>query len=177
MTDAGRAHELIDFNSLYQRYAADVRRFVLFMSGNRSAADDITSETFIRLWNARSRVDFRTVKAYLFAIARNLYLQQRRYSSRQQELDDRAPGDQPDPEKQTQVRSELEAVMSALQELPEVDRAAVLMRAEDDLSYEEIAAALGITPGAARVKVHRARLLLAKRTGVRVPTGTKGYSS
>jgi RNA polymerase sigma-70 factor (ECF subfamily) len=44
-----------------------------------------------------------------------------------------------------------------LQQLSEVDRAVLLMRAEDDMSYEEIAAAVGISAGAAKVKIHRAR--------------------
>jgi RNA polymerase sigma-70 factor (ECF subfamily) len=50
-----------------------------------------------------------------------------------------------------------------LQKLPEPDRAALLMRAEDQMSYEEIAAAIGVSSGAARVKVHRARRHLAER--------------
>jgi RNA polymerase sigma-70 factor (ECF subfamily) len=45
--------------------------------------------------------------------------------------------------------------------LPEIDRAALLMRANDGLAYEEIARALGISLAAAKVKVHRARLRLA----------------
>jgi RNA polymerase sigma-70 factor (ECF subfamily) len=53
-------------------------------------------------------------------------------------------------------------VLVALQTLPEIDRAAVLLRAEEGMSYEEVAAALGISPVAARVKVHRARLKLAE---------------
>ena len=48
-----------------------------------------------------------------------------------------------------------------MQALPEIDRAVLLMRAHDDLSYEEIAAALGISVTAAKVKVHRARARLA----------------
>ena len=58
-------------------------------------------------------------------------------------------------------------MLAALQTLPEIDRAAVLLRAEEGMSYDEVAAALGISPVAARVKVHRARLKLAEalRTG------------
>jgi len=53
-------------------------------------------------------------------------------------------------------------VIADLQTLPEPDRAALLMRAEEQMPYEEIAAALGITAGSAKVKVHRARLRLAE---------------
>ncbi len=53
-------------------------------------------------------------------------------------------------------------MLTALQALPEIDRAAVLMRADDEMAYEEIARALGISVSAAKVKVHRARLTLAE---------------
>jgi len=59
-------------------------------------------------------------------------------------------------------QSELRVVLAALNRLPEVDRAAVLMRADQGLSYEEIAVVLGVTVTAAKVKVHRARLKLAE---------------
>jgi RNA polymerase sigma-70 factor, ECF subfamily len=159
-----------DFSGLYKAHARDVHRFVLFLSGDPGLADDIVSETFIRLWNARKRVDLTTVRAYLFAIARNLFLQQRR-RTRHGELDDRMADPQPGPDRRAQARSELADVMAALQELPEIDRAAVLMRADDAMSYEEIGTALGISPVAARVKVHRARMKLARARLAGGPTG------
>jgi RNA polymerase sigma-70 factor (ECF subfamily) len=146
---------------LYQSHAGDVRRFALFLSGDPALADDITSETFVRLWHARERLDLATVKAYLLTIARNLFLDHRRRASKLGVLGehvDRRPG----PEEQAGARAELRSVLSALQALPDVDRAAVLLRAGEELSYGEIAAMLGISPGAARVKVHRARLKLAE---------------
>ncbi|MGH9730620.1 MAG: RNA polymerase sigma factor, partial [Candidatus Acidiferrales bacterium] len=51
-------------------------------------------------------------------------------------------------------------VLAALQELPEVDRTILLMRALDEMPYEEIAETLGIPVVTAKVKVHRARLKL-----------------
>jgi RNA polymerase sigma-70 factor (ECF subfamily) len=153
---------VLDFEGLYRTYSRDVHRFALFLSGDHAAADDIVSETFIRLWSARARVDLATVKAYLFAIARNLFLQRLRHERRNTVLDDRVVDVQPGPEEQVSARRELQSVLDALQTLPEVDRSAVLMRAEDNLSYEEIAAALGISISAAKVKVHRARLKLAE---------------
>ncbi len=154
---------MIDFLSLYKAHARHVHRFALFLSGDPSLADDIVSETFIRLWHARERVDLPSVRGYLFAIARNLFLDERRRARRVTALDERAADDRPGPEQRADSRGELEAVMAALQALPEIDRAAVLLRAEEGLSYEEIAATLGISAVAARVKVHRARLMLAEK--------------
>ena len=163
---------VIDFESLYRTHARDVHRFVLFLSGKPDLADDIVSETFIRLWNARSRVDLSTVRGYLFAIARNLYLQQLRHDGRRADLPEHVVDREPGPEAQAGSRDELRAVLAALQQLPEVDRAALLMRADDDLSYQEIAAALSISAVSARVKVHRARLTLAQLVPTAAPART-----
>ena len=73
------------------------------------------------------------------------------------EIRDTAPG----PEASATARLEMNRLIVALQQLPEVDRAVLIMRGEDGLSYEQIAAAVGISPGAARVKAHRARARLA----------------
>jgi RNA polymerase sigma-70 factor (ECF subfamily) len=159
--------DVIDFSELYRRYAGDVRRFILFLSGDPALADDILSETFIRLWHARNRVDLTTVKGFLLAIARNLFLADRRRARKMTTIDERTQDTGPDPERRAHAHLELTAVLAALQTLPEVERAAVLLRAEEGMSYDEVAAALGISPVAARVKVHRARLKLveAMRTG------------
>ena len=158
---------MVDFSELYRAHAGDVHRFALFLSGDPVLADDIVSETFIRLWHARRRVDLTTVKGYLLAIARNLFLAERRRVRRMTTLDDQAQDAGPGPERSTHSQIELQAVLAALQTLPEIDRSAVLLRAEERMSYEEVAATLGISAGAARVKVHRARLKLAEalRTG------------
>lgn len=162
------------FSELYQAHAGDVRRFALFLSGDPALADDITSETFVRLWHARQRLDLATVKAYVLTIARNLFLEHHRRASRLGVLGEHVD-QRPDPEEQAGARAELRAVLSALQTLPDADRAAVLLRADEQLSYEEIAAMLGISPGAARVKVHRARLKLAEArlAGGRVRKGER----
>jgi DNA-directed RNA polymerase specialized sigma24 family protein len=52
---------VIDLSELYGTHAADVHRFVSFLSGDRAMADDILSETFIRLRHARDRVDLTSV--------------------------------------------------------------------------------------------------------------------
>jgi RNA polymerase sigma-70 factor (ECF subfamily) len=158
-----------DFEALYERHAADVFRFALYLCGDRAQAEDITSETFVRAWTVRDGLRAPTVKAYLFTIARNLYRLDRRRSWRRSELSEGVPDDGPGPHAAAAGRAELEAVMEALQSLPEVDRAALLMRAQDEMPYEEIAATLGLSLAAARVKVHRARMRLAALCGRKEP--------
>lgn len=156
------AAPLVDFAGLYRVHAQDVRRFALYLSGDAGLADDLVSEAFVRVWTARERVDLTTVRGYLFAIVRNLFLQELRQTRRRAPLDERTADDRPGPEEHARGQDDLRVVLAALAKLPEIDRAAVLMRANEGLSYEEIAAALGISAAAAKVKVHRARLKLAE---------------
>jgi RNA polymerase sigma factor (sigma-70 family) len=70
------------------------------------------------------------------------------------------PDPQASPYVQVEQKAELHAVLAGLQKLPEIDRAALLMRAFDEMPYEEIVQALGISLSAVKVKIHRARLAL-----------------
>ena len=150
----------MDFESLYRKYAPAVRRFSLFLCGNSALADDITSDTFVRVWLTHGQIRELTVQSYLFAIARNVYRDWQRRGWRSTELDARLIHEGPDVQKHLEDKEKLASVLAGLQELPEIDRAALLMRSLDGMPYEEIAAALCVTETTARVKVHRARARL-----------------
>ena len=151
-----------DFDSLYKKYAADVFRFALYLSGNRADAEDIASETFVRVWASQERFEVETVKGYLFTIARNLFLQGIRHLSRQSPLLDNTPDPFPGADQHLEKKTEFAAVLAAMQGLPSVDRAALIMRTLDELPYREIARVLDISETSAKVKVHRARAFLMK---------------
>ena len=57
---------MLDFQDLYESYASEVYRFALWLAGDSSEAEDITSETFIRAWVRNSTIRTVTLKAYLF---------------------------------------------------------------------------------------------------------------
>jgi len=156
---------MTEFEALYERYARDIYRFALYLCGERATAEDITSETFVRAWNASGEIRAATAKAYLFAIARNCYLEGLRragpHAGRHAELDENLPDPGARPDAAAAGRSELSRVMAALRELPEVDRTVLLLRAQEEWSYEEIAQAMGLTLASVKVKIHRARLRLA----------------
>jgi RNA polymerase sigma-70 factor (ECF subfamily) len=158
----GNGAPRVDFGALYLSHAGDLRRFALYLSGDAAAADDLVSEAFARAWTVRERVEMPTVRGYLFAIVRNLFLKQLRHRRREVSLDERMADAGPSPDERLGDRRDLHAVLAALARLSEIDRAAVLMRADEGVSYEEIATALGISVAAAKVRVYRARLRLAE---------------
>ncbi|MBN1302049.1 MAG: sigma-70 family RNA polymerase sigma factor [Melioribacteraceae bacterium] len=152
---------MTDFHELYTKYAGDIYRFALFLSGNSVDAEDITAETFVRAITGKSPLVSATVKGYLLTIAKNLFLESVRRRKKLSELTPAIPCSGPDPEDSVSLKNELENLQEFLQTFSEVDRAALLFRA-DGLSYNEIAGALNISLASAKVKVHRMRLKLAE---------------
>jgi RNA polymerase sigma-70 factor (ECF subfamily) len=156
---------MLNFQDLYESYATDVYRFAFWLAGESSEAEDITSETFIRAWARNSTIRTETLKAYLFTIARNVFLERQRKRKRQVVLEDIHPDPTPGPDQLLESYLELLSVQSVLQTLPEIDRAAFILRVQHELPYAEIARVLRLSLSAAKVKVHRVRKkLLATRT-------------
>ena len=147
------------FRELYDRYAARIYGFQLRRCGNEAAAYDLTAETFAQAWLARIR--FRdeaggSAGPWLFAIARHVLLASVRRGALERRACERL-GLLEDLDRPATQPSEawLDGLDEALASLPEAQREAVVLRVVDDLNYAEIGAVQSISPGAARVRVHR----------------------
>lgn len=151
---------MLTFEELYIAYSPDVYRFASWLSGNANDAEDITAETFTRAWMNFDIIRTETLKAYLFTIARNIYLESLRKRRDHVPINDSHPDSHPALEKVLETQSELDQIRTALLILPEVDRSAFVMRVQYDLAYAEIARVLQVSEGAVKVKVHRVRKLL-----------------
>ena len=148
---------MLSFQGLYESYAPEVYRFAFWLAGNSPEAEDITSETFVRAWVNRSTIQTETLKAYLFTIARNLFLEQQRKSKRRVALEDVHPDPTPGPDVVVESQLELDRVQRVLRKCPECDRTAFILRVQHELPYAEIARVLGLSLSSAKVKVHRVR--------------------
>ena len=152
----------MDFSEIYERYVGDVHRFTLYLSGNHALAEDLTSETFVHALCGRSELRMGTVKAYLFAIARNLYrdfLARQRHTVANGELPERVDP-VPRPDQRAEDRETVSNTLRALQKLPELQREALVLAVDQELSYEQIAVILDCSVAAVKVRIHRARLML-----------------
>jgi RNA polymerase sigma-70 factor (ECF subfamily) len=148
---------MLRFEELYVAYSPDVYRFANWLSGNSKDAEDITSETFVRAWVNFNTIRTETLKAYLFTIARNIYLESLRKNREHVELDETHTDPRPRFEKMLEQQSELDQVRNILLTLPEIDRSAFVMRVQYDLPYAEIGRVLQLSENAVKVKVHRVR--------------------
>jgi RNA polymerase sigma-70 factor (ECF subfamily) len=153
----------MDFSELYRRYAPDVYRFALYLTGQSGEAEDITAETFARVWTSPEPLRTATVKAYLFTIARHLYRHGRRIHSRHVALDEQLVDPLIEPTRWGGAhQQQFQSMLAGLQQLPELSRAELLMYAVDGMPYEQIAQVLKLSLPAVKVRIHRARLALAQ---------------
>jgi RNA polymerase sigma-70 factor, ECF subfamily len=145
------------FEELYRCYAGDVFRFALHLSGDWGLAQDLTSETFVRAWTSSRPLQIATAKAFLFCIARNLFLDSLRRRRPDAELPLHFPAQVAASYEQ---REELAQTLEDLKKLAEGDRSALLMAVFEEMGHDDVAAALGISVGAVKSRIFRARLRL-----------------
>ena len=133
-------------------------------------ADDVTQEAFTKAYLALRGTDKEIqLRPWLYRIVRNTALTNIRDEPKPGlELDEaRAAG--MSPEELAEQREEVERLMAGLRELPEPQRAAIVMRELEGLSHEQIAASLGLSGGAVRQSIYRARRALRDAAGMLVP--------
>ncbi len=153
------------FDELFKRYAARLFNFLLRASGDRAMAEDLFQATFLRLHQARKRYVAGTFKAFLFTIAANLLRDERsraehrrRVPMEDEEIEtvaDIRPLDN-DPASLIEARQTTTMLEGAIEQLPHGLREVLLLSRYQGLGNREIAAALGISEGAVKVRLLRA---------------------
>jgi RNA polymerase sigma factor (sigma-70 family) len=156
------------FEEIVRRYGAGLRRYAAGIVGGR--AEDVTQDAFSKALLALRRGDKEIeLRPWLFRIVRNTALNDLRDSPPSpRELAETIAGDG-SPAEQLERREELVELIQRLQALPEAQRAAIVMRELEGLGHEEIAAALGLSGGAARQAIYRARRTLRDGFGLLLP--------
>lgn len=148
---------------LFDRHKTGLLGFLYRMVGDRSLAEDLVGETFLRLYGARRRYRPGSgFTSWLYAIARNLAVAELRRREVRARLRFRLR-QEPEPSRETWEagRDALrERVQAALLKLPEDQRAAVVLKEYQGLGYREIASVLGCSEEAARARAYRARAAL-----------------
>jgi RNA polymerase sigma-70 factor (ECF subfamily) len=144
---------------LVRRHAGPLGRFLYSSGALTSDVDDLVQETFFRAFRAvdgwRGDASFRS---WLFTIGGNLLRDEFRKAKGRTmlSLEDRDVPDRADPEADLAAAEAEERIRQELARLPRLQREVFLRRVQEGTGYEEIAAVLGTTPGAARVHYHHA---------------------
>lgn len=172
-----RRHDLEAFDELVRLYERRIFNFALRLSGNHHDAEDITVETFIRVFNAIA--NFRgdaTFSTWLFRIAHNVFLDMRKkerahpHTSLQDvlELDESEVTRQvedpaPLPERMAEDAELSQILRRAIDELPDYQKTMVLLYHTQNKSYEEIAEIMHLPIGTVKSRLNRARIALKSK--------------
>ena len=173
------------WEDIVREHGDRVYRLAYRLAGNAHDAEDITQETFIRVFRSLDTFQPGSFEGWLHRITTNVFLDlvRRRQRIRMEALPeetDRIAGREPSPEQafhDAHLDPDLQAALDDL--LPEF-RAAVVLCDVEGLTYEEIGATLGVKLGTVRSRIHRGRLALRagleRRRALRGETiGTTGH--
>jgi RNA polymerase sigma-70 factor (family 1) len=146
------------FKSLFETYFEDVRRYVLYRSGNDEVATDIAQETFMRIWEKQMTPDPKQVKGLLFKIAGDLFVSQyRKEKVAFNFFNTFQPSNKSlTPEDEINFRELQNAYDAALKSMPEKQRTVFLMNRIDELKYKEIAEQLDLSIKAVEKRMSQA---------------------
>ncbi len=168
------------FLAAYDLYSDQIFRFIFFKIGNREEAQDLTSATFLKCWGyvqegkLRSSDDYKSLRSFLYKIARNLtidyYRQSKPYSSLEEA--EETVLDFSSVASDTDRALELEFITSKLKELKSEYRNILVLKYINELTIKEIADILDKTRGNVRVTLYRALEALKNLTNDHDREGT-----
>lgn len=174
------------FTELVEKYKQPVMNLAYRTLRDMTEAEDLAQNVFVQVYKSASR--YRSTakfSTWLFTIARNLCLNEIRRRSRHpadsldaphpeqedqplQQYEDKKAASPPDTLLQRELTQQID---EALADLPENQRSAILLCRQEDLSYEDIAEALGCSVSATKSLIHRGRETLKERLKAYLRTG------
>jgi RNA polymerase sigma-70 factor (ECF subfamily) len=178
--------DLAAFETIVEKYKQPIINLMYRMLHDLDEAEDLAQNVFVRVFQAADRYEISAkFSTWLFTIARHSCLNEIRRRSRHpsESMDATMPEDDEQPVRQfvdpraasppdTFLSRELEdKIQEALDQLPEKQRLAVLLCRQDELSYEEIAEALGTSVSATKSLIHRGRETIKQRLKPYLRTG------
>ncbi|MCP9206220.1 RNA polymerase sigma factor SigE [Streptomyces cucumeris] len=163
------------WEEIVSTHSARVYRLAYRLTGNQHDAEDLTQEVFVRVFRSLSTYTPGTFEGWLHRITTNLFLdmvrrrQRIRFDALGEDAAERLPSREPSPQQHFNDTHFDADVQQALDTLAPEFRAAVVLCDIEGLSYEEIAATLGVKLGTVRSRIHRGRSHLRKALRHRAP--------
>ncbi len=161
------------FGALYDRHFQQIYRFVYSRMREQTAAEDVTSEVFMKALKAIPRYQDtgRPFAAWLYQIAVNAIADRYRMQRPSQPLEDFHDLSVGGPalEDLAAHRDEVRRIWSLVETLPHQQRTALVLKFQEDMKIEDIAVAMGKTPGAVKLLIHRGVSRLRDEAGMLRP--------
>ncbi len=140
-----------------------LRAFSMSLCGKADRADDLVQETLIKAWSSQSSFEAGTnMRAWLFTILRNQYYSELRKRRREVEDADGSLTDSLAVRPEQPGHMDMQNFLSALQQLPDDQREALVLVGASGFAYEEAADIIGVAVGTVKSRVSRARARLTE---------------
>ncbi|MBL8747872.1 MAG: RNA polymerase sigma factor [Planctomycetes bacterium] len=168
------------FGSFVARHRIGLHRYARMLSRNDTDAEDVLQDTFLQAWRGAHAATVRSVRPWLFTIARHALQRQRlrrvdtpTEAESLESLGAAAGFADADatPERFAMALEERSLLRAALAALDDADREVIVLRELEQLSGDETAAVLGVSLEAMKSRLHRARLRLVAEVRRRLPDG------
>ena len=179
------ASEEDEFAVIFHEFYPSLCRFIACLLGGHGAsaiAQDIAQESFLQLYRTGlSSLPAGEARFWLYRVSRNFALNELNKRNTRHRLIGRVVdifrAHVPTPEEEFELAERKDLVVDMLRTLPEQQRAALLLREQEEMSYKEIAAVLNVSESKVKVDVFRARTLLRERWGKRQNALARSSSS
>lgn len=151
------------FTDLFEAYQLPLYCYLLQMSRNKQVAEELLQETFYRAMISLEVKNMAQAKAWLFKVARNLFIDWTRKSKSEQRLVERIQLERTDndsignPEEQLENRTKQEHIEEVLSRLPERMRTILYLREIQEFTYKEVVTAMNLSESQVKTTLFRAR--------------------
>lgn len=151
------------YYTVYQDIAPKLHSLMYYRTGVTATAADLVQESFLRLWENCAKVLPEKAAAWLFRVAENIFLKQKKREKVVQKYEWRQAGPEPtyaSPQEELEAKEFQQQLEDALAALPDGAREVFLLNRMDGLKYREIAELIGISQKAVEKRMHRALVSL-----------------
>lgn len=155
------------FKGVFDENYEYIRNYLFYLSGDIKLAEDLVQDVFLRLWEKRSSVKNESVRAFLFTIARNDFLKNRRQhkydlkfrSTYFEQIENKSP------EYLLELKEFDQKLQKTIAGMPEKCRVIYLMNRIDEMTYAEIAGSLKVSVKAVEKQMSKALRILQNELG------------
>jgi RNA polymerase sigma-70 factor, ECF subfamily len=158
LLNRARSGDTVAFGDLYQRHLTEIYRYIYYRVGDALDAEDLTETVFLKAWQALPRFypQNTALAPWLYRIAHNTIIDFYRTSKLDQNLPSTLPDHNPSPETQAEQNQQHVHMLQHLHHLEERLQQVLILRFLNDLTPQQVAQIMEITPAHVRVLQHRA---------------------